>query len=476
MANNVTAPQAADNASWTKTNITVSANAIAAPDGTTTADKLQETTASAVHGLGLASAVSVGGTTRWRNWTFIKAAERSRICFEVDESTSFSGGVFATFNLSGSGTVVGGTNTGTYGSGFVVVSTSIQALANGWYYCSLVFDTTVGSIVPTYYLDSATGPSNNIVLSYAGTTGNGLHVWEMGLAPDATADNYDSLLSSAPSGSLATTDRPDATAINALLAVQGALATTDRPDAASISALLAVQASLATTDRPDAASLAATVANLAALATTDRPDAVAINALLAVQGALATTDRPDVAALSLLPGNTASLATTDRPDASSVASTIANQAALATTDRPDAAAGAVTVLVAATAALATTDRPDAATLVASTVTPGSPAITVRLVDSAGVLQATYGVNLHTVQPSTAEDLPDSGSFLGTVADKEAPQSTIGVVTVRLLDSAGTLKAIYPVYIQHSSAGTIADRPDVASISATLGSQAALATT
>jgi hypothetical protein len=205
------------------------------------------------------------------------------------------------------------------------------------------------------------------------TTGNrelyeGYLAWKWGL--EGLLDAGHTYKSAAPtdgvggsvSAALAVTDRPDATAVNVLLAVQAALAVTDRPDAAAVAANVSTQAALATTDRPDAAAITADMAlpPSVSFAITDRPDAAAINVLAAQLAALATTEAPDTAAVA---ANfsitlTAALATTEAPDAAAVTASLNVFGPLATTEAPDTAAVSATFVVPLTAALAATDRPD----------------------------------------------------------------------------------------------------------------------
>ncbi|QIG66676.1 tail host specificity protein J [Rhizobium phage RHph_TM16] len=88
--------QTFDNASWTKTNLTVTANAIAAVDGTTTADKLTEdTTASAVHQTAQQFAVTSGQS--YVGSTFFKAGSAGRL-LRVTMGAAFASNCWASFD------------------------------------------------------------------------------------------------------------------------------------------------------------------------------------------------------------------------------------------------------------------------------------------------------------------------------------------------------------------------------------------
>jgi hypothetical protein len=117
-----------DNAYWTKTNATITANNAVSPDGFTNADKLVEDSTSNAH------LIRRDITTTAASYTFTvyaKAAERSYIF--LYNTTATYGKVF---NLS----------TGTVGTGTVgTVTASIQSAGNGWYRCSITGTATAAS-------------------------------------------------------------------------------------------------------------------------------------------------------------------------------------------------------------------------------------------------------------------------------------------------------------------------------------------
>jgi hypothetical protein len=249
--------------------------------------------------------------------------------------------------------------------------------------------------------------------------------------------------------SLATTDRPDAAAISATVANLAQLATTDRPDAAAAAVTVSTGASLAATEAPDAAAVAATFANLAQLAATEAPDVAAISAA-PVLVSLGATEPPDAAALNALLAQLGSFAVTEAPDTSSLAATVANQAALATTEAPDAAALAASVTAGMSGSLSTTEAPDTAVLaanfnlqaaLATTEAPDVAAIAAKL-NVFGSLATTeapdtaaVAANLNVFGPLATTDRPDSASIsaaltsppIGVLAATEAPDAAaIGI--------------------------------------------------
>ena len=152
-----------DNASWTKTNATATANSVASPTGLTTADTI---TASAVNGSFKQSFSSTNATVY--TWScYAKAGTSSTIQISCQASTA----VFvASFNLStGVSATVSGTGTST-----------ISAVGNGWYRCTATATATATNtgyfeiIVPTNgqtaYLYGAQLETGSSATSYITTT------------------------------------------------------------------------------------------------------------------------------------------------------------------------------------------------------------------------------------------------------------------------------------------------------------------
>jgi hypothetical protein len=156
-ANMLTYSEQFDNAAWTKVFATITADATTAPNGTTTADKLAETTANDFHYAAAAFGSVVGRTYTYS--VYAKASERNWLQIRLFNGTSNIG--FVSFNLS-TGVI------GTITSGIA----SISNAGNGWYRCSV-----------TATADTTTlNPFNLVVLAdnggtYAGTAGSGIFLW-----------------------------------------------------------------------------------------------------------------------------------------------------------------------------------------------------------------------------------------------------------------------------------------------------------
>jgi hypothetical protein len=165
-------------AAWSKTRVLVSANATAAPDGTTAASKIVETAAAGSHLM----RQGIGTTTTGQTFTttlFAKAAERSvftMLCAGATLNRS------AHFNLS-TGTVTAG-GTGLAGSH------SITPVGNGWYRCeqTFVIDSGGTAAYVDYRLSNVANPISTGT-SYTGDGVSSLYLWgaQLEAAPFATS-------------------------------------------------------------------------------------------------------------------------------------------------------------------------------------------------------------------------------------------------------------------------------------------------
>jgi hypothetical protein len=147
-----------DNAAWSKFATTVTANATTAPDGTTTADQILETTANSTHLVAANAMVSVVTGQSYTISVYVKPSGRN--WFRIN--SNFSGGSFASFDIANGvlGTVSGGT-------------ASITNAGNGWWRCSLtVVATSTGTASPDFRL-----ATSNTTISYTGNASLGMFLW-----------------------------------------------------------------------------------------------------------------------------------------------------------------------------------------------------------------------------------------------------------------------------------------------------------
>lgn len=156
------------NVVWEKIGVTISADAVSAPDGTTTADKIVETATNGSHSPYRLIPLSAATHTYS---VYLKKAERDWAYVRLAIVT----GQGAYFNLS-AGTV------GTVESG---MTASIQDVGNGWYRCRVSITTTATSWYPQH------GPTTgDNVSSYVGVSGNGIYAWGAQLEVSSTATPY----------------------------------------------------------------------------------------------------------------------------------------------------------------------------------------------------------------------------------------------------------------------------------------------
>ena len=171
--NLLTFTQQFDNAAWTKSNATVTANATIAPDGTFTADKLVETTATATHSC--RNTATVTASTTYTLTVYAKAGERTWIA--VDPVSPSVSNNITFFDLSN----------GTIGTSAAGNTAAITDAGNGWYRCTVTRTTAVGQI--TCFAQFAPASADNTV-SYLGDGTSGLFLWGAQFELGSTATTY----------------------------------------------------------------------------------------------------------------------------------------------------------------------------------------------------------------------------------------------------------------------------------------------
>ena len=142
---------------WIKNASTITPNVINSPNGTLTADKLNEDTTTTSHRVYQSTSNSAIGTVTFS--IYAKAGERNWLRLAV-----FDGGTskYCFFNLT-NGTI--GTSTG-------LISQSITSVGNGWYRCTITGDVIVTNIQSQVYI----ALSDN-GFGYLGDGTSGLYLW-----------------------------------------------------------------------------------------------------------------------------------------------------------------------------------------------------------------------------------------------------------------------------------------------------------
>ena len=154
-----------DNAYWTKTRSSITANATISPEGSLTGDKLVENLDNGTHIIVRTETTTNTSANTWS--IYAKAGERPSINISVREATTFLRSSNATFNLS-AGTVGAVSNAG--GSSGTA---AIQNAGNGWYRCSLTI--TLGGVNTNS--QAFFQINNGSASSYQGNGTSGIFVW-----------------------------------------------------------------------------------------------------------------------------------------------------------------------------------------------------------------------------------------------------------------------------------------------------------
>ena len=140
-----------DNASWTKTNATITANVTTAPDNTMTADKLVDDATLNQHRINQTPTAAIGTYTFS---VFLKKAE-------IDTAQMRIGLSGADFNLT----------TGTTSGANVGITSTIKNYGNGWYRCSITKTTIIANDICRINLKDSL---NN---TYTGNGVDGFYLW-----------------------------------------------------------------------------------------------------------------------------------------------------------------------------------------------------------------------------------------------------------------------------------------------------------
>ena len=140
--------QELDNASWIKTNTTVTANQTTAPTGELTADKLSRTSTAANYVAGLSSK-SASSQLDVVSSFFVKQGQGDFIAFRGQGS--YPNRVDAIFQFS-----TKTLTTSEAGSDFTVTSSQVQDYGNGWYRLSIVYNTDTAATLASLLSPRAT--------------------------------------------------------------------------------------------------------------------------------------------------------------------------------------------------------------------------------------------------------------------------------------------------------------------------------
>jgi hypothetical protein len=173
-SNLVTYSEQFNNAAWTPTDASITANAAIAPDGTMSADKLVENSANQAHYVQSASGTYTAAT--YSMSVFAKASERNILQLLFNGSANVN--AFANFDLT-NGVV----------SLVASATASIEDYGNGWYRCTINAALSA-STVPLAFCVIVNSLTATRAASYLGNGTSGLFVWGMQSELGAYATSY----------------------------------------------------------------------------------------------------------------------------------------------------------------------------------------------------------------------------------------------------------------------------------------------
>jgi hypothetical protein len=160
-----------DNAYWAKLNIAITANAATAPDGSSTAQKLFDSSTGTSERVLYAPTTPTLPAGSATTSIYAKASEKNWIYVRCDNGTSKG----AWFDLTNG--VVGTVESG--------ASAAISSVGSGWYRCSVTATITAGQAYGAVQLTNADN-----VKSYTGVTNAGVFIWGIQLETGSSATAY----------------------------------------------------------------------------------------------------------------------------------------------------------------------------------------------------------------------------------------------------------------------------------------------
>jgi hypothetical protein len=158
--------EAFDDARWGKNGVTVSPNAIAAPNGALTADKLVESVSSSGHYVD--QTITINGSSQYTRSIFVKAGERGQVRLEMYSVPTVGARANISFDIAS------GTFFGEASAAGVVQTYSALRLPNGWWRLFQTFNLGTAD-TSCFFRVCLLGPGGASV--YQGDGTSGAYVW-----------------------------------------------------------------------------------------------------------------------------------------------------------------------------------------------------------------------------------------------------------------------------------------------------------
>ena len=161
-----------DNAAWTQSGVTLTANAAVAPDGTTTAEQIAGTVANSLHRIFFTSGVTIISGTQLTYSCYLKANTLTRAVLAVGDNLDFR--FYAAVNLSTGQITQTGVQSAAAGASYI--SSAIENVGSGWYRVTVTGTVANGQTIvyATVALSNSDTPGG--APTYAGTT-DSIYAW-----------------------------------------------------------------------------------------------------------------------------------------------------------------------------------------------------------------------------------------------------------------------------------------------------------
>ena len=170
--------QSEDLTTWNKSNATVTANQIAAPDGTNTGYKVNENAATTPHFIYQTGFTFTSGE-EYTQSVYAKAGTNNIVQL-LGTSAAFGSQAWANFDLSD----------GTIGSKGTATAAAIQSVGEGWYRCSITITVTITSGGSAGFIILVPTKTSSRAYVYEGNPSNHIYAWGSQLELGAFPTSY----------------------------------------------------------------------------------------------------------------------------------------------------------------------------------------------------------------------------------------------------------------------------------------------